>query len=396
MTAEGALAARVRHACEAVDRRVWAADFAGYDPYDALNSPLLQALSFGRREGRILWTQILRRLPVNLRPLLGIRTGHNLKALGLFLEGYVRLRRLGLPDADQRIDRLLRLLCDTQREVPDAGAGWGYNFDWQSRAFFIPRGTPTVVNTAFIGHAVLNAADSIGTDRALSLVKPCRDLLMRGLRRIPEGDVFCFSYTPIDEYAVHNANLLGASLLIRLARQLNDTEARGVALTALAYTLRHQLPDGAWYYAERETSRWIDGYHTGFNLEALRRFMELGEAPEAGSAYQRGLSYYTAQLFLADGTPKARHDRVWPADIHAAAEAVCCLAPAGPEYEALTDRVMTWMLDHLYDPRGLFWFTRTQGFVNRIPYMRWSQAWGFRALTAWLDARGSASLGGAG
>ena len=59
-------------------------NFAGYDPYDALSSPVIRALTFGRKYGRIAGMQLLRRLPVNLRPFLLIAKGHNPKALGLF------------------------------------------------------------------------------------------------------------------------------------------------------------------------------------------------------------------------------------------------------------------------------------------------------------------------
>ena len=47
-----------------------AADFKGYDPYDALDSPILRALSFRRKFLRIAFIQILKRFPVNLRPLI--------------------------------------------------------------------------------------------------------------------------------------------------------------------------------------------------------------------------------------------------------------------------------------------------------------------------------------
>jgi len=38
-----------------------------------------------------------------------------------------------------------------------SGAAWGYNFDWQSRNFFAPRGTPTIVPTAFAARALIEA-----------------------------------------------------------------------------------------------------------------------------------------------------------------------------------------------------------------------------------------------
>jgi UDP-N-acetylglucosamine 2-epimerase len=54
-----------------------AAGFKGYDPYDALNSPVLRFLSFRRKFLRIAFIQLLKRLPVNLRPLLLVKKDYN-------------------------------------------------------------------------------------------------------------------------------------------------------------------------------------------------------------------------------------------------------------------------------------------------------------------------------
>ena len=80
----------------------------------------------------------------------------------------------------------------------------------------------------------------------------------------------CFSYTPIDHTAVHNANLLGASLLIRLYKITGEEKLRRAALASLAYSMKYQHDDGSWYYAETAMQSWIDSFHTGFNLEAVR------------------------------------------------------------------------------------------------------------------------------
>src|SRR4051812_6040419 len=64
--------------------------FRGWDPHDALNSPLLHRLTFGSRYMGIAMIQVMRRSPLNLRPLLGVRQGHNPKGMGLFLGSYIR------------------------------------------------------------------------------------------------------------------------------------------------------------------------------------------------------------------------------------------------------------------------------------------------------------------
>jgi hypothetical protein len=56
---------------EAIERiRAWgeAREWRGYDPYDALNSPLAPYLTFGRPLARRLLTQAVKLSPLNLRP----------------------------------------------------------------------------------------------------------------------------------------------------------------------------------------------------------------------------------------------------------------------------------------------------------------------------------------
>ncbi|MCD6151515.1 MAG: delta-aminolevulinic acid dehydratase, partial [Deltaproteobacteria bacterium] len=173
-------------------------------------------MTFGRKYGRIAWTQLMRRLPVNLRPLLLVPRGRNPKGLGLFLGGYAKLYRSDPQPAYLRNIHDLLDLLEKLRSPGYAGSCWGYNFDWQSRAFFIPKYTPTVVNSSFIGHALMDTWETVGEQRALDMAVSIKDFLLRDLHRTAEGETFCFSYTPIDRTAVHNANLLGASLLIRL------------------------------------------------------------------------------------------------------------------------------------------------------------------------------------
>jgi len=357
------------------------ADFSGYDPYDALNSPVIRALSLGLKYGRIGWTQLLRRMPINLRPLLLIRKGHNPKGIGVCLWGYAKLHARN-PDQryEERIAYLMGIL-DSLRSEGYSGNCWGYNFDWQSRVFYVPRWTPTIVNTAFIGHALLDTYHSTGNQQALDLVVPISDFMLNDLNRTVEGDTFCFSYTPIDKLAIHNANMMGASLLIRLSELTGDSKTREAALASLAYSMRHQHEDGSWFYAEAATTQYIDSFHTGFNLQALRYFLKAGESQEYKAAYERGVQFYSEHLFLEDGTPKYYHDRTYPIDIHSAAQAVVFFSGEGKIYRDLTDLVLGWMIDNLYDQRGYFYFRKGRYLTNRISYMRWSQAWAFHALT---------------
>lgn len=365
---------------------VEAEGFKGYDPYDALNSPILRRLSLGKKYPRIAFTQVLKRLPVNLRPLLLIQKDYNPKSLGLFLWGYARLLNLEEKPGDLKaIYFLLNKLVECKTSY-GAGHGWGYHFDWQSRAFFVPKFTPTVVNSSFIGHALLDAWKFTGLERARELAFPVGSFIMDCLNRLEESGTICFSYTPIDHYFVHNANLLGASFLIRLYRETGEKEMKYTALAALAYSMKHQRSDGSWYYAEKDGSNWIDSFHTGFNLQSIRYFLEAGFGEKYRDAFLRGVRFYADNFFLPDGMPKYYHNRVYPIDIHSPAQAVVFFSGMGEEYADLTKRILRWMMQNMQGPTGAFYFQKHRHYTNRLPYMRWGQAWAFNALTEYLFA----------
>jgi hypothetical protein len=378
-----------KNANEAIDRLreyVESNDYAGYDPYDALNSPAIKLMSCRSKWLRMAFTQFLRRCPVNLRFFMGVKKGHNPKAIGLFLGGYTNLYRIN-PDPSylEKIRYLIELL-DKLKSDGYSGSCWGYNFDWQSMTFFRPKGTPTVVNTAFIGHALLDCYEHTGLQQALDLAMSIKAFILKDLHRTKQGDTFCFSYTPVDTGIVHNANMLGASILIRLFKYCGDVVCRDEALSSLAYSMQHQHEDGSWFYAETDIQKWIDSFHTGFNLTALRYVLDEGFGEQYRQGYERGVRYYADTFFLADGAPKYYHNRVYPIDIHAPAVAITFFSGMGDPYRGLTDNVLTWMLNHMQSPRGHFYFRKTRYYTNRIPYMRWSQAWAFFALTQYLCA----------
>src|SRR5215217_5464709 len=142
-----------------------ARDYAGHDPFDALNSRLFQWTPLRRsRLARLAWTQAFKRSPVNLRPLALVPAGRNAKGTALFaLAALSRFRATGGEGPRREARALLGELLAARAET--GGAAWGYNFDWQGRAFYAPKGTPTVVPTAFAVRALAEAVVSLDTSR---------------------------------------------------------------------------------------------------------------------------------------------------------------------------------------------------------------------------------------
>ena len=66
----------------------------------------------------------------------------------------------------------------------------------------------------------------------------------------------------------------------------------------------------------------------------------------------------------------------------------------GPEdiggiWGELTDKILIWTFENMLDSKGYFYFRKGPLLTNKIPYMRWTQAWMFHALTEYqLHRRG--------
>src|SRR6185295_16924808 len=192
-----------------------ARNFAGDDPFDALNSRVFQFTPFAKsKTSRLVWTQVLKRSPLNVRGLALVPAQRNAKGIALFaLAALANYRRLKTNEAEREARDLVEGLLDL-RISGYSGAAWGYNFDWQSRHFFAPRGTPMIVPTAFAARALLQAAEAFTDQQYLQLARSSCEFILHDLRRTVEtDDELCFSYSPIDQTHIFNASLLAAETL---------------------------------------------------------------------------------------------------------------------------------------------------------------------------------------
>ncbi len=111
-----------------------------------------------------------------------------------------------------KINNLANLLISLQSEGY-AGACWGYNFDWKSKAFYLPNQTPTIVATSFAAESLVKAYANTGSEIYLKIASSSVNFIIEDLNRIPKQKGFMFSYSPLDHQAVYNATLLGTKTL---------------------------------------------------------------------------------------------------------------------------------------------------------------------------------------
>src|SRR5215471_21024885 len=208
--------------------------FAGYDPYDGLNSRFFQATPFkDSRVARIAWTQFHKRSPINFRPLVRIPRERNAKAIALFaLAALADFRRQPTKENEIEVRELLDDLIGMSLKG-FRGACWGYNFDWQSRSFFAPRGTPTIVPTAFAARALCEAAEVLDAPVYLPYARTICDFILNDLNQTGDAsDEVCFSYSPLDRTRVFNASLMAAEVLGTVGGMLKEESLGDLAMRA--------------------------------------------------------------------------------------------------------------------------------------------------------------------
>jgi len=370
-------------------------EWRGYDPYDALNSKLFQLVPFikNHKSFRLFFLQLNKRCRVNLRPILLVPKGRNPKALGLFLSALINLYK------HQKSDEYLDIIKKCVRWLKEdrspgySGDCWGHDFSWQSRAFFLPKGTPTVVNTSFVGRALLSAYEVFQKEEYLQMARSACDFILNDLNRLEDQHTLCFSYSPRDRYFVHNATALGSSLLALTYQITQEESLARIAKKSIQYVIDHQRPEGFWPYGENSVAQktGTDNFHSGFILESLKIYSQSTGDFSYNQNIKKGLKFYQENFFLQDGTPKYYPHKTYPIDIHSASQAVITLSQL-KEYgadEGLLEKTVSWMIHHMQDSRGYFHYQKTKLCKNRIPYMRWAQSWTLYALSLCLSSHGS-------
>lgn len=352
-------------------------DLRSYDPYDALNSDALLTVARLSRVGGVAVTQAFRFSPINLRPLFRVKALVNAKSVALLVRSHAQLYATGGRAGDLRvcIDGLEWLAQHQSGYSKDAS--WGYSFPWSSRRHVLERGAPTTVCSSFVAHAFLDGFEATGNHSYLEIARSTCEFILACPRSIRESS-YCFSYSPFNELAVHNANLLAVSVLGRVYRLSGERRLVEAAVPALKYTLEDQNRDGSWYYdgGPNRRDNTVDNFHTGFLLECIRQF-----AADAGcdldEPLRRGQEFYEARFFDSDGRPRRKLSAQYPIDIRDCAQLMVVIGripdPSRVQIDLLS-RVVSWTIGHMLSRRGYAYFQRWKHWSYTPYYLRW-QAW---------------------
>jgi hypothetical protein len=124
-------------------------------------------------------------------------------------------------------------------------------------------------------------------------------------------------------------------------------------------------------------------------LESLYDYARFSGRSDIIANVDLGLGYYRRTFFEENGLPRCYNTKTYPADIHNAAESIIVfirLRDLDTSNMDWAKKIALWTVTNMQDPKGYFYYQKHKHYSNKIPYMRWSQAWMFKALTYLAEA----------
>jgi hypothetical protein len=356
--------------------------YKGYDPYDALKSPLFKLPLF--RSNKLIRfgiQQLVKRLPFNFRSLLLVPKGYNPVTLGLSIQAYAYLYKVEKKNKEIHLERINFLVQELKSLIPKgySGACWGYDFDWEARNAKIAAYQPTVVATGIITNALYIAHHLTGHQESANLVESAAMFVKKDLKRTSVGNSFCFSYSPFDQQQVLNASMKGIRILVQAYSLCKNEEFKILAKHAIEFVASRQKENGSWYYSVASAGNWTDNYHTGYILDCLEEYQKLTGSQQWNNQLNIGYEFYFKNFIEETGIPKFYHNKKYPIDCTSASQTILTTLRFGDIKTAR--KVAAWTIENMQNKNGSFYFRKFKYYTIKTSFMRWSDAWMFASLS---------------
>lgn len=368
----------------------------GYDPYDGLNSKFTSFVSTKSKWMRIFIIQFNKESPINFRRALGIKKGMNIKGMGLFALAFIKLYKLtGDTELLKKAHFCLDFLKTKSLKGNYSGHCWSGCYVYQSRNEKYTPKNPDIINTVVCASAFLEDYGTTGAEESLEIAKSSANFIVDTLFINNDKKPF-FKYTPLSEpnTIVYNPSAYAVMVLSNINKHIKIKDNKNLEITkkVMDYIISKQKSNGAWYYSETDgNERMQIDYHQGFILDGLYDLIKYTKPNDDKymKSLIKGAEFYKKEQFFLDGRCKYRWPRVYPIDIHNQAQGIITfskLSEIKPEYPDFAKTIALWTIKNMQDESGYFYYQKHRFYMNKIPYMRWGQAWMMLALTSLLEA----------
>lgn len=361
-------------------------NFKGYDPYDTLNS-WIPFHWFGKY-GQFAAIQIQKRNPVNIRPLIGIQKDAIPKAYALFLHAYSLLYQISKKSEYKENMDFFFNWFKTNKLNGYKGYCWSKNFALTNVDSQRPKVDPSSVLAAFVGEAMFEYHNATKNPEAIDMINGICAFIINHVPVYKTGDNYCYSYTTTHQDFVHNANLHVAELFAKAYSLTKKEIYKDNAIKATNFTVKQQKGDGSWsyrIYPDGSEKMQID-FHQGFILNSIYFVNKyIGNNNTYLNSINKGAEFYKKKQFNNDGSSIYRFPKKYPIDIHNQAQGIITfslLKDLNTEYLPFAEKIAEWTIKNMQNKKeGYFYYKKYPYFTNKIPYIRWNQAWAFLSLS---------------
>ena len=267
---------------------------------------------------------------------------------------------------------------------------WGYPFNWETLRGTIRSGTPLITTVPYVYEAFKEVYQIDGDAKWRQIMESIAQHVLLDYKDFETSpNASSCSYTPFPENSVSviNANAYRAFLLTSASADFSEEKYWRVAERNLNFVLESQNADGSWYYASDGKRDFVDHFHTCFVLKALAKIEALTGHPGCTKAIERGVGYYTENLFDEQGVPRpfSRAPRltVYRRELYDYAECInlaVLLRGRFPRLDDLLSIVLDQILTLWQKPDGSFRSRQLHLGWDNTPMHRWASSQLFRSL----------------
>jgi len=375
-------------------------NYEGWDPYDGLNNKKFQQLNSNLL--KILIIQFNLYSPINLRPFLDVKKGISNKGIALFAEAYLNLYCILKENHFlKEANRLLEYLEEKSIDKNGLKCWSSFYFKYQFKKHRLGPSIPDIVGTTIISKLFIRAYQISGKEKYFKIAKSSIDYLLRYLLNSNKLGKH-FKYTPFEkEKIVPNVSGLSLSSFSKFIEEDNNNNIINIGEDVVRFLIQVQDEKGYWIYSfNNDLSpryKQID-FHQGFILDGLINFLphiqDENLKTKAIESIYKGFRFYRTNQFTQKGISYYRYPSKYPVDIHNQAQGIitsCNIVSSQFFDEIKRDakqfsmKIASWTIKNMQSDEGYFYSHKWPFLTNKIPYMRWSQAWMTLALTSLLE-----------
>lgn len=371
--------------------------YMGWDPYDGLNTRFITKVE--NPYIKILAIQFNKYSPFNFRPILKIKEGIDVKGIALFSQAYSILYGLtGQKKFKTELKWTIKFLIrNSLKEVYD-------HYLWSSHYFpvvgadkhTLAPDIPDIIGTSCAIKALSMASKILKKKSLLNYVQNSVEYIIKNMISEYKGRKYIL-YTPFDQNRiVPDATALFLDAVSNgYGEEINGDMVylvEGLVETLIAL----QKPNGSWphaiYINSNSEYNQID-YHQGFLIDGLIsviRYIDGKDRNQLVKTINQAIDLYK-KTFLPNGQSYYRYPKRYPVDIHNQSQGIITFSKLylyfnDPEYLQFAKKIALWTIENMQDNTGYYYYQKGRIITNKIPYMRWSQAWMMLALATLLNA----------